>query len=113
MREDNGVFRNFNYYKIKIAEMSIVLADYLQHKACARHGPAHLPRQLLAELLQPPCEAEVFTSSENTELHAQTTGSKVSNSHRAPQSFVVRLWIHIQGYGSAEQSKRCFGGAQE
>ena len=55
MREDNGVFRNFNYYKIKIAEMSIVLADYLQHKACARHGPAHLPRQLLAELLQPPC----------------------------------------------------------
>ena len=55
MREDNGVFRDLINYRIKIAEMSIVLADYLQHKACARHGPAHLPRQLLAELLQPPC----------------------------------------------------------
>ena len=52
MREDNGVVRNFNYYIIKIPEMSIVLADYLQRKACAWHGPAHLPRQLLAELLQ-------------------------------------------------------------
>ena len=55
MREDNGDFRDSIYYIIKVAEMSIVLADYLQRKACARHGPAHLPRQLLAELLQPPC----------------------------------------------------------
>ena len=43
--------------------MSIVLADYLQRKACAWHGPAHLSGQLLAELLQPPCGAEALTSS--------------------------------------------------
>ena len=32
MREDNGVFRYFNNYKLKSVEMSIVLADYLQRK---------------------------------------------------------------------------------
>ena len=42
MREDNGVFRYFTYYKVKSVEMSIVLADYLQLKACAWHGPAQL-----------------------------------------------------------------------
>ena len=42
MREDNGIFRDFPYFIIKFAEMSIVLADYLQRKACAWHGPAQL-----------------------------------------------------------------------
>ena len=113
MREDNGVFRDFNYYIIKIAEMSIVLADYLQHKACAWHGPAHLPRQLLAELLQPLCEAEALPSSMNTKLYAQTKmlnytvrGHLCSRTSMPAVSYQCNLGgemsAHIQGYCTAE-----------
>ena len=116
MREDNGVFRHFNHYIIKIAEMSIVLADYLQRKACARHGPAHLPRQLLAELLQPLCEAETLPSSMNTKLYAQTRtlnyavrGHLCSRTSMPPVSYQCNLGdevsAHIQGYCTAEPSE--------
>ena len=115
MREDNGVFRDFNYYIIKIAEMSIVLADYLQRKACARHGRAHLPRQLLAELLQAPCEAEALPSSMNTKLYAQTKmlnytvrGHLCSRTFMPAVSYQCNLGhevsAHIQGDWTAEPS---------
>ena len=93
MREDNGVFRHFINYIINIAEKSIVLADYLQRKACAWHGPAHLPRQLLAKLLQPPCEAEALTSSMNTKMHAQTKIVKLDGK---------RSFLNVDIYASSE-----------
>ena len=127
MREDNGVFRYFSYYKVKSVEMLIVLADYLQLKACAWHGPAQLvsgsrgPPQLDLRL-----DGESPFSGQDRGLTADVRlstilpaimlerwhHSSVSYSTQiqlAPQSSKLGPWreIHIQGYSTAEPSDWC------
>ena len=68
MREDNGVFRNFHYYKIEIAEMSIVLADYLSSAQSLCLAWSGAP----STTTRAPREAEALPSSMNTKLYAQT-----------------------------------------